>query len=73
MAKNSTKKLPETVKQIPVFNACKIKTNSKNIPAGNCMFKVNNRNTTTRCKVSLKLAIKTPCSSVPIINFEQVL
>ena len=30
------------------------------IPAGNCMFKGNNRNTTTRCEICSKLAIKTP-------------
>ena len=44
------------------------------------MFKVNNRNTRTRCEVWSKLIIKTPkrryftpCSSVFIVNFEQVL
>ena len=38
------------------------------------MFKVNNRNTRTRCELT-KLTIKTyftPCSSVTIVNFEQV-
>ena len=29
-------------------------------PAGNCMFKVNNRNTRTRGEMFLKLTIKTP-------------
>ena len=29
-------------------------------PAGNYMFKVNNRNTRTRCEICLKLTIKTP-------------
>ena len=29
-------------------------------PAGNCMFKVNNRNTRTRCEICPKLTIKTP-------------
>ena len=29
-------------------------------PAGNYMFKVNNRNTRTRCEICSKLAIKTP-------------
>ena len=29
-------------------------------PAGNYMFKVNNRNTGTRCGISSKLKIKTP-------------
>ena len=30
------------------------------IPAVNCMFKVNNRNTRTRCEICSKLTIKTP-------------
>ena len=30
------------------------------ITAGNYMFKVNNRNTRTRCEISSKLTIKTP-------------
>ena len=29
-------------------------------PADNCMFKVNNRNTRTRCEICSKLTIKTP-------------
>ena len=29
-------------------------------PAGNYMFKVNNRNTRARCEICLKLIIKTP-------------
>ena len=29
-------------------------------PAGNCMFKVNSRNTRTRCEICSKLTIKTP-------------
>ena len=29
-------------------------------PTGNCMFKVNNRNTRTRCEICSKLTIKTP-------------
>ena len=50
-------------------------------PAGNYMFKVNNRNTRTRCEICSKLIIKTPerrhcllvpCSSVSIVNFDQV-
>ena len=51
-------------------------------PAGNYMFKVNNRNTRTRCEICSKLAIKiperrqrpyfTPCSSVSIVNFQHV-
>ena len=45
-------------------------------PAITCMFKVNNRNTRTRCEISSKLIIKTPeglnwpSSSVSIVNFE---
>ena len=33
---------------------------SSYIPAGNYMFKVNNRNTRTRCEICSKLTIKTP-------------
>ena len=43
------------------------------------MFKVNNRNTRTRCEIWSKLTIKTPerryftpCSSAFIVNCEQV-
>ena len=32
----------------------------KNCPAGNYMFKVNNRNTRTKCEICSKLTIKTP-------------
>ena len=45
-------------------------------PAGNYMFKVNNRNTRTRCEICSKLAIKKPerrhwlRSSVFIVNSE---
>ena len=63
------------------------------ISVGYCMFKVNNKNTRTRCKICSKLTTKTPewldwhrygvsiinfwtcftpCSSVSIVNFEQV-
>ena len=62
---------------------------SKGIPVGNYMFKVNNRDTRTRCEICSQLTIKTPervvlasllltlniftpCSSVFIVNFEQV-
>ena len=50
-----------------------------NYPAGNYMFKVNNRNTRTRCKICSKLTIKTPerrqwrRSGVFIVNFEHIL
>ena len=33
---------------------------SLNFSAGNCMLKVNNRNTRTRCEICSKLTIKTP-------------
>ena len=44
----------------------------------NYMFKVNNRNTRTRCEICLKLTIKTPerrqwrRSGVFIVNFEHI-
>ena len=47
-------------------------------PAGNLMFKVNNRKTRTRCELCSKLTIKTPkrrqCrrSGVFIVNFEHI-
>ena len=40
-------------------------------PAGNYMFKVNNRNTRTRCGICSKLTYFTPCSSVSIVKFQQ--
>ena len=65
--------------------------NLKLVPAGSYMFKVNHRNTGTRCEICSKLTLKTPerrrrsvvfidnfehishlCSSVSIVNFEQV-
>ena len=42
-------------------------------PAGIYLLKVNNRNTRTRFEICSKLTIKTPCSSVSIINFEHVI
>ena len=47
-------------------------------PAGNCMFKVNNRNTRTRCEICSKLTIKIPerrqwrHSGIFIVNFEHI-
>ena len=47
-------------------------------PAGTYMFKVNNRNTKARCKICLKLTIKTPewrqwrRSGVYIVNFKHI-
>ena len=49
-----------------------------NNPAGNYMFKVNNRNTKTRYEISSKLTIKTPeqyhwrSSGLFIVNFEEI-
>ena len=48
------------------------------LPAGIYLFKVNNRNTRTRCEICSKLTIKTTerrqwrRSSVFIINFEYI-
>ena len=48
------------------------------ISGGNNKFKVNNRNTRTRCKISSKLTIKIPerCqwrrSGIFIVNFEHI-
>ena len=45
-------------------------------PAGNYMFKVNNRNTRTRCEIYSKLTIKIPERSIinfAIVNFEHVM
>ena len=50
-----------------------------NNPAVNCMFKVSNRNTRTKCEICSKLTIKTPerrdwrRSGVFIVNFEHIL
>ena len=49
-----------------------------NNPAGNYMFKVNNRNTRATCEICSKLTIKTPerhqwrRSGVFIVNFEHI-
>ena len=45
------------------------------VPAGNYMFKVNIRNTRTKCEISSKLLIKTvvSLSGVFIVNFEYIL
>ena len=48
------------------------------IPAGNCMFKANNRSTRTWCEICSKLTIKTPerrqwfRSGVFTVNFKLV-
>ena len=50
---------------------------SSYIPAGNYMFKVNNRNTRTRCEIFSKLKVKLPGiwrrSGIFIVNFEYIL
>ena len=49
-----------------------------NVPAGNYMFKVNNRNTTARCDICSKLTINIPerrqwrHSGIFIVNFEHI-
>ena len=54
-------------------------TTEKPTPASNYMFKVNNRNTRTRCEICSKLTLKTVerrhwrRSGVFIVNFEQIL
>ena len=50
-------------KNFTILNFAKRKMilySSTTIPAGNYMFKVNNRNTRTRCEICSKLTIKTP-------------
>ena len=63
-------------------NKCVTTGTIKECPVGNYMFKVYNRSSRTRCEICSKLTIKipewyfwtyfTPCSSVSIVNFEQV-
>ena len=54
------------------------KNSSSYSPPGNYMFRVNNRNTRTRCEICSKLTIKTPQrpqwgrSSVFIVRFEHI-
>ena len=49
-----------------------------NLPAGNYMFKINNRNTRTRCEICSKLKVKTQerhqwrRSAVYVVNFEHI-
>ena len=50
----------------------------KTVPAGNDMFKVNNRNTRAMCEICSKLTIKIPerlnwrRSGIFIVNFEHI-
>ena len=56
----------------------RLKSISIQFPAGNYMFKVNSRNTRTRCEICSKLTIKTPerrnerRSDVFIVNSEHI-
>ena len=49
----------------------------KTYPSGNYMFKVNNKNTRTKCEICPKLTIKTErshwhCSGVFVVNFGHI-
>ena len=52
---------------------------SSDLSAGICLFKVNNRNTITRCEICLKLTVKISelrhwrRSGIFIVNFEHIL
>ena len=48
---------------------CAVGYSSSSYPAGNYMFKVNNRNTRTRCEICSKLTIKIPMPAGYIIKF----
>ena len=69
--------IPNTRVAFMVHYNIRVLTNS--IPADNYMFKVNNRNTRTRCEICSKLTIKTPegrhwrRSGVFSVNFEHIL
>ena len=44
------------------------------IPVGIYLLKLNNRNTRTRCEICSKLTMELiPCSSVSIVNFENLI
>ena len=51
---------------------------SRYIPASNYMFKVNHRNTRTKCEICSELTVKVPerrhcrCSGIFIVNFEHI-
>ena len=63
---------------IPIFDPATGQYLSRSYPAGNYMFKANNRNTRTRCEVCSKFTIKTPekhnwhCSGVFTVNSEHI-
>ena len=56
--------------QVNTFKVYKVTVH----PAGNYMFKVNNRNTRAKCEICPKLTIKTQerRSSVFFVNFEHI-
>ena len=70
--KNTYRRYSKIFKELDVIVKC------SNNPVGNYMFKVNNRNTRTRCKICSKLTLKTPerrywgRSGVFIVNFEHI-
>ena len=51
---------------------CRTKYPIINCPTGNYMFKVNNRNTRTRCEICSKLTIARRHSGIFIVNFEHI-
>ena len=66
--------------EICIIHVVWITDGKKNVsfPVGNCMFRINNRNTRTRCEICSKLTIKTPAwhecrlSGVFIVDFEHI-
>ena len=60
-----------------LFIQLKVEKRDYPYPASNHIFKVNNRNTTTRCEICSKLTIKAPTPLVSfcylIVNVEHVL
>ena len=61
-----------------IIYVCDLYILNDDIPAGNYTFKVNNRNTRTKCEICSKLTIKTPerrhwrRSGAFIVNFEHI-
>ena len=81
---NTGKYGTERILYLDIFRAIKVSNillmwfNNLMIPAGNYMFKVNNRNTRTRCEICSKLTIMSPERrygrryGVFIVNFEHI-
>ena len=59
--------------KIKIKNVIKMSLCFRNSPGNNYLLKVNNRDTIKRCEICSKLTIKTPCSSVSIVDFKQVI